>query len=70
MSENDLMDELPHTVERIQSLDTERVKDCEMAWEDYLCYVLEVDREDVNEDGLGELAIILSRLGEYTRTDN
>lgn len=31
-----------------------------MGWERYLVYVLEVDPEDVNMDGLGEVAAELS----------
>lgn len=30
-----------------------------MGWEEYILYILEIDREDVNEDALSQLAEVL-----------
>lgn len=57
-----------HTIRRIRDMDAERA-DLGMSWEDYLCYLIEVDRESANDDGLGELAVVLARLGVHYSTD-
>ena len=52
------------TLQRLQALDDERA-DLGIPFEEYICYVLEIDRDEVNEDGLAELTVVLARLGAY-----
>lgn len=47
------------------SLNNERTQDLGgCPWDEYLLYVLEVDVEDVNEDGLQEIASVFESLNE------
>lgn len=47
-------------IDRIISGYAEEREDLDMDWSEYVCYILEVDKEDVNHDELIQLSAVLS----------